>query len=73
MYDFWLRVYEAEGDVFVYNPEPTFYYRQTDDSKHIKRKKNREEYLSNRRLREELQEYHRKIIIKKFETVLNVK
>lgn len=27
-WDFWLRVYEGEGNVFCYNPTPTWKYRQ---------------------------------------------
>jgi hypothetical protein len=38
-YDFWLRVAEGEGNVFIYNPKPTWLYRQTNTSSHLLRKK----------------------------------
>ena len=34
-HDFWLRVYEGEGDVFVYNPRPTWFYRINNNSRHL--------------------------------------
>jgi hypothetical protein len=37
-WDLWLRIYEGEGDVFVHNPYPTWYYRQLDNSMHIERR-----------------------------------
>lgn len=69
-YDFWLRVYEAEGNVFAYNPQGAFFYRQSTDSQHLKRKQDRKKYMANRKLREELQEHHRKIIVEKYEKML---
>lgn len=27
-WDLWLRIYKGEGNVFAYNPKPTWYYRQ---------------------------------------------
>jgi hypothetical protein len=48
-WDFWLRVYEKEGNVFVYNPVPTWYYNIKDDSMHIERQKNAEKVLENNR------------------------
>jgi len=36
-WDFWLRVYKGEGNVFVYNPVPTWKYRQSNKSMHIQR------------------------------------
>jgi len=41
-WDFWMRVYEGEGDVFAYNPKPERYYRQLSNSMHIERNKNPE-------------------------------
>ena len=39
-YDFWLRVAEGEGrNMFVYNPQPTWLYRQSSNSSHLLRKK----------------------------------
>ena len=34
-YDFWLRVYEGEGNIFLYNPAPTWLYRISEKSQHI--------------------------------------
>jgi len=39
-WDLWLRIYEGEGNVFCYNPTPTWAYVQYDDSMHIIRRKN---------------------------------
>lgn len=39
-YDFWLRVFEGEGNVFANNHKPTWLYRICDTSKHILREKN---------------------------------
>jgi len=36
-WDLWLRIYEAEGDVFHYNPEPTWKYRQ-DGGMHMRKR-----------------------------------
>jgi len=41
-YDLWLRIYEGEGDVFVYNPIPTWNYRVSSNSRSVKRKKSPE-------------------------------
>jgi hypothetical protein len=38
-WDMFLRIYEGEGDVFIYNPHPTWIYEITGDSRHQKRKK----------------------------------
>ena len=37
-WDFWLRVFEGEGNVFIYNSTPTWLYRVSNDSDHIIRK-----------------------------------
>lgn len=36
-WDFWMRVYEGEGDVFAYNPKVERDYRQLGNSMHIER------------------------------------
>lgn len=36
-WDFWLRVFEGEGDVFCYNSIPTWNYRISPTSAHVKR------------------------------------
>lgn len=41
-WNFWLKVYENEGNVFAYNPIPTWCYRLSMNSMHIKRKRNPE-------------------------------
>lgn len=38
-WNLWLKIYQGEGNVFVYNPKPTWLYRQDEDSMHIKRRK----------------------------------
>lgn len=38
-HDFWLRVYEGEGNVFVYNENPTWKYRVSKDSRHWRKKR----------------------------------
>jgi hypothetical protein len=38
-WDFWLRVFEGEGDVFCYHPHPTWCYRQNDEAMHALRRK----------------------------------
>lgn len=39
-WDFWLRVYEGEGNVFALNEKPTWGYRQLETSMHIQRRNN---------------------------------
>jgi hypothetical protein len=39
-YDLWLRIFEGEGNVFFYNDIPTWKYRITKNSQHIKRQSN---------------------------------
>ena len=46
-WDFWLRVYEKEGNVFIYNPVPTWNYNIKDDSMHIERLKDTDKVLEN--------------------------
>ena len=57
-YDFWLRVYEGEGNVFVYNPEPTWNYIVSNNSLHIKRKKNPELTKKYESLKQKMIESH---------------
>lgn len=50
-WDFWLRVYEKYGDVFLHLPINTLEYHEWDDSMHIVRARNpkkREEYMQQR-------------------------
>jgi len=39
-WNFWLTVYEKEGNVFTYNHVPTWSYRISENSMHIKRMRN---------------------------------
>lgn len=51
-WDLWFRVYKSIGDVFIYNPKPTWNYRQDSQSMHVKRFKNKietQKYLQERR------------------------
>lgn len=50
-YDFWLKIHKNEGNVFLYNPKPTWEYIVTNDSNHVKRQLNHEKKLKNERLR----------------------
>jgi len=38
-WDLWLRIRKKEGDVFCYNPVPTWGYRQDPDAMHVQRLK----------------------------------
>lgn len=58
-HDFWLRIYEGEGDVFVYNPTPTWDYLVTEDSSHFKRSKNPQKKIENELSRQKMLEKHR--------------
>lgn len=58
-WDLWLRIYKGEGDVFVYNPTPTWNYRQSSESMHIKRMKSPDEVAKNNQDREFMLNCHR--------------
>ena len=62
--DLWLRIYEGEGDVFVYNPDPTWVYHVTEDSQHIRRKRNPELHRKNLQDRKDMLRDHVEEIIK---------
>ena len=52
-WDLWLRMYLGEGDIFIYNPIPVMYYRQSAESMHVKRRndpKKMQEYRKQREL-----------------------
>lgn len=57
-YDFWLRVFEGEGNVFCHNNVPTWVYIQYEDSKHIVRQKSKEELEEYRLLRSRMLSTH---------------
>ena len=50
-YDLWLRIFEGEGNVFIYNPNPTWMYRVTDKSSHIVRSKSMAQIEANKKLK----------------------
>ena len=47
-WDMWLRIFEGEGDVFVYNNSGTWLYRTSEDSQHVRRANNKEWKARNR-------------------------
>ena len=40
-WDMWLRIYEGEGNVFIYNPKPNFIYRLDGTGRHFRKKKDK--------------------------------
>lgn len=46
-WDFWLRIFEGEGNVFVYNPNPTWIYRVSNKSSHVIRSKDEKKIQEN--------------------------
>ena len=38
-WDFWLRIGKKHPEYFIYNPSPVFNYRLSNESRHVKRKK----------------------------------
>jgi hypothetical protein len=57
-YDFWLRIFSGEGNVFVYNPIPTWEYLITENSSHFKRSKNELKKQQNENLRKIMLDTH---------------
>jgi ribosomal protein L24E len=57
-WDFWLRVYEGEGDVFCFNPNPEWYYRVSKNSKHIQRSRNPEKIKQNKKMKYKMLQSH---------------
>lgn len=60
-HDFWLRVHEGEGNVFCFNPKPTWVYRVTNNSKHVKRNLDPGKKQANIDLALKLRRYHERI------------
>lgn len=56
-WDFWLRIYKGEGDVFCHNPIPTWDYIQHKNSQHILRTAEQEKQMQ--LLRNKLYDEHR--------------
>jgi len=61
-WDFWLRVYKALGNVFVYNRRAEWFYRVDGRNQHIQRKSDPEKKRANKELAEKLLAYHKKLI-----------
>lgn len=57
-WDLWLRIYEGEGNVFHYNPQPTWNYKQDPESMHIKRRGNPELVAEAQKDREYMLSFH---------------
>lgn len=57
-WDFWLRVYKVEGDVFTYLPEVIWTYRIRQKSTHQKRLNNKDAKAIYDKQRKEFLEYH---------------
>lgn len=57
-YDLWLRIYEGEGDVFINNPTPTWFYRGHEGQK-LKRQKSAVLMKDNRETRERMIAWHK--------------
>lgn len=58
-HDLWLRIYKGEGNVFIYNPIPTWDYIVTEDSSHFKRSKNQQKKIENELSRQKMLEIHK--------------
>ena len=58
-YDLWLRIYKGEGNVFIYNPDPTWVYYISPRSQHVKRLKNPKAHHANNMMRAKLKRDHR--------------
>lgn len=59
-WDSWLRMYEGEGNVFVYNPIPTWFYVQNPNDMHNQRKRSPELQAIADRDKEIMLNLHRK-------------
>jgi len=58
-WDLWLRVFEGEGDVFAYNPTPTWNYIQNADDMHNIRKRSPEQIAEAKADREYMLSFHK--------------
>lgn len=57
-WDLWLRIYEGEGNVFVYNHNSTWNYRQDSESMHIKRRSSKLQQMKANQDRERMLSLH---------------
>lgn len=53
-YDFWLRIYEGEGNIFAWNKTPSWNYILFNDSKHLVRLKSEKELMEYANIRQEM-------------------
>ena len=60
-YDFWLRVYGQIGNVFAYNQSFEWFYRTSPTSSHVVRGRDITKKLANKKLRNELIDYHKRL------------
>lgn len=58
-YDFWLRIYKGEGNIFCYNPNATWDYYIRSSSKHVIRRKNPKEKAEYRKIKNLMLSTHR--------------
>ena len=58
-HDLWLRIYEGEGNVFIYNQIPTWDYIVTENSSHYKRSKDPKRKQANEDSRQEMLKHHK--------------
>lgn len=56
-HDFWLRIYEGEGNVFCHNENPTWYYR-THNGLRVTRSKSQKGTAENSTLRQKMLSHH---------------
>ena len=61
-WDFWLRVYAGEGNIFCFNSIPTWKYRISSKSSHVIRAKNAKARKANRQLRYKMIRHHMNIL-----------
>jgi hypothetical protein len=61
-FDLWLRIYEGEGNVFIHNPTPTWFYRGHAGLK-LQRQRNKALMQANRESRHKMLERHKNRIL----------
>ena len=58
-HDLWLRIYRGEGNVFAYNPIPTWDYRVGNHSRHVQKNKTPQWKSKEKKQKEEMLKTHR--------------
>jgi len=61
-WDFWLRIFKGEGDIFCFNSKFEWKYRITTMSRHILRSRNEEKQKLNKELAQKLINYHKNLM-----------